>query len=71
MNNVVPKKLLNSKWTAVKPVNGEKHFLITKVDFDEKGTVELCVAEAVLTNRAEPVDWKDLKNRDRWIQGWH
>jgi hypothetical protein len=27
MNNINPKKLLNSKWTAVTPVNKEKHFM--------------------------------------------
>jgi tryptophan-rich hypothetical protein len=26
-----PAKLLLSKWTAVKPVNKEKHFLVTKL----------------------------------------
>ena len=30
MNPLNPKKLLNSKWTAVKPRNKEKHFLVTE-----------------------------------------
>ncbi len=42
MNNINPKKLLNSKWTAVKPVNKEKHFLITELKFDEEGEVIHC-----------------------------
>lgn len=28
MNQINPSKLLNSKWTAVKPINREKHFLV-------------------------------------------
>ncbi len=28
MNKINPQKLLNSKWTAVKPVKKEKHFLV-------------------------------------------
>ena len=35
MNKINPKKLLNSKWTAVKPTNKEKHFLVTEIEFDE------------------------------------
>ena len=31
MNQINPKKLLNSKWTKVLPTNNEKHFLISKV----------------------------------------
>ena len=37
MNQINPKKLLNSKWTAVKPAHKEKHFLITEIEFDEEG----------------------------------
>ena len=32
MNALNPKKLLNSKWTSVNPVNKEKHFLVTEVE---------------------------------------
>ena len=30
-NALSPKKLLHTKWTAVSPLNKEKHFLVTKV----------------------------------------
>jgi len=70
MNAINPKKLLNSKWTAVKSVNKEKHFLITELKLDDEGEVVHCLIEAVLSNRAEAIDWKELKNTDTWLQGW-
>ncbi|WP_409440410.1 TIGR02450 family Trp-rich protein [Psychromonas sp. GE-S-Ul-11] len=70
MNQINPKKLLNSKWTAIKSINKEKHFLITKVTFDEEGIVTLCVIEAIISHRQTEIDWRDLKNIDLWKQGW-
>jgi len=70
VNKFNPGKLLNSKWTAVNPVQKEKHFLITKLEFDEDGDVLHCLMEAVISNRAEPIDWKELENVDNWLQGW-
>jgi tryptophan-rich hypothetical protein len=70
MNNINPKKLLNSKWTATKPVNKEKHFLITELKFDDEGEVIHCLIEAVISNRSEPIEWEVLKNTDNWLQGW-
>ncbi len=70
MTKINPKKLLNSKWTAVKPVNKEKHFMITELKFDEEGEVIHCLIEAIISNRTEPIEWKMLKNTDVWLQGW-
>ncbi|RBW43186.1 TIGR02450 family Trp-rich protein [Psychromonas sp. B3M02] len=70
MNQINPKKLLNSKWTAVKSINKEKHFLITKVSFDEEGIVTLCVIEAIISHRQTEIDWRDLKETSLWKQGW-
>ena len=70
MNNINPKKLLNSKWTAVKPENKEKHFLITELKLDEEGDVIHCLIEAIISHRAEPIEWEELKNVDNWLQGW-
>ncbi|WP_286237549.1 TIGR02450 family Trp-rich protein [Neptuniibacter halophilus] len=70
MNRINPAKLHNSKWTAVKPLNREKHFLVTEMDFDEEGVVLSCVIEAVLTRKEYPIDWTELKNSEQWIQGW-
>jgi tryptophan-rich hypothetical protein len=65
-----PKKLLNSKWTAVSPSKKEKHFLVTKVKYDLEGNVELCLIEAVMTKRAENIDWRELKDKSLWKPGW-
>jgi tryptophan-rich hypothetical protein len=70
MNQINPKKLLNSKWTAVAPQNKEKHFLITKMKFDEECEVIHCELEAVMTKRSESIDWNMLKNSDNWLLGW-
>ena len=70
MNQINPKKLLNSKWTAVNPVDKEKHFLINKVTFDEEGLVIECVIEAVLSKRTMSIQWQELKNSQHWQQGW-
>ena len=47
MNPVNPKKLLLTKWTAVKPVAKQKHFLVSKVIQPELPTdpVELVEVE--------------------------
>ena len=71
MNTIAPRKLLNSKWTANRPVNKEKHFLIVKVVFDDAGlAVQECVIEAVYSKRQRKIDWQELKNEDCWKPGW-
>ena len=70
MNPVQPKKLLHSKWTAVKPVNKEKHFMITEVEFDEEGRVIHCLLEALRSKRSNAIEWRPLKDSKQWRQGW-
>ena len=70
MNPTNPKKLLNSKWTAVNPLNKEKHFLVTEVEFDVDGAVSHCLIEAVMTNREFSIEWRDLRDDRLWISGW-
>jgi tryptophan-rich hypothetical protein len=70
VNTINPKKLYLSKWTAVRPINKEKHFLVSKITFDEEGCVEECVIEAVMTKRADAIDWNSLKDSTQWLQGW-
>jgi tryptophan-rich hypothetical protein len=70
VNTINPKKLLNSKWTAVTPRNKEKHFIVTEIEFDENDVVASCSIEAVMTKRVIPLQWQDLKNEERWIHGW-
>ena len=70
MNRINPSKLLHSKWTAVAPQKREKHFMVVEVEYDEEGAVLSCLLEAVLTKSQYPIDWRELKNTERWRQGW-
>jgi tryptophan-rich hypothetical protein len=70
MNRINPRKLLLSKWTAAQPQNREKHFLVTELFRDEEGTVLAVELQAVLTKRAERLDWQILKNSEHWLLGW-
>lgn len=70
MNSVNSKKLLHSKWTAVKPQNREKHFIVTKVLCDNAGVVRRCVLEAVHSHREMTVAWRELRSPDAWTIGW-
>ena len=70
MNKINTKKLLNSKWSAVKPINKEKHFLISELEFDENDKVIHCLIEAIISHLVQPINWEELKESEHWIQGW-
>ncbi|MBB2495724.1 TIGR02450 family Trp-rich protein [Aquipseudomonas ullengensis] len=65
-----PRKLLLSKWTARQPQNREKHFLVSELFCDEEGVVLQIELQAVLTQRSERLDWRDLQDGTRWQMGW-
>lgn len=67
-----PKKLLNSKWTAVTPSNKEKHFIVTKLVQPESPdqAVELIELEAVYSKRVQTLAWQTLNDEATWQQGW-
>ena len=71
-NQINPKKLLLSKWTAVNPQEKERHFLVTKVIDPEqrKHLIEFVVIEAVLTKRSFTMRWEELTDATKWAQGW-
>lgn len=70
MNKVNPKVLLHSKWTKMKVINKEKHFVITKVRVDEEQRVIECIIEAVISHNQYEINWRDLKNSLDWKIGW-
>jgi tryptophan-rich hypothetical protein len=72
MNKLQPNKLLMSKWTVVKPLSKEKHFLVSKVVAPdlEGGKVEWIELEAVLSRISHRMDWKELRDDTQWRQGW-
>jgi tryptophan-rich hypothetical protein len=72
MNPLNPKKLLLSKWTAVKPVAKQKHFLVSRVIQPELDTdpVEWVEIEAVFSKATQNIRWRELQNDAVWRQGW-
>ncbi|EAR60716.1 TIGR02450 family Trp-rich protein [Neptuniibacter caesariensis] len=71
MNQINPRKLLLSKWTAVQPVKKRKHFLVTDLIVDDLNDEVIgCILEAVIDKESFEIQWQDLKNRSVWLQGW-
>ena len=70
MNRINTKTLIHSKWTKVDVRNKEKHFIITRVKFDEQQKVIECQIEAVMSKNEYPIDWRELKMSDKWHIGW-
>lgn len=70
MNKINPKALLHSKWSRVDIVNKEKHFIVTKVSFNEFQQVTDCIIEAVMTKNEYSINWRDLKSEYLWTIGW-
>ncbi|WKC35415.1 TIGR02450 family Trp-rich protein [Ectopseudomonas chengduensis] len=65
-----PRKLLLSKWTAAQPQNRERHFLVTELIRDEQDNILGVELQAVLTQRNQQLDWRQLQDSERWLQGW-
>ena len=70
MNPINPKKLLHSKWTAVNPTNKAKHFIVSKITFDEDDAVISCFIEAVMDKKPILINWLELKDDNNWKFGW-
>ena len=70
-NPVNRRKVAGSKWTAVRPVNREKHFLVLDWVRDDDGrpTTNIQI-EAVLSNRVREIHWRDLEDPKVWSIGW-
>jgi tryptophan-rich hypothetical protein len=72
MNPLNPKKLLLTKWTAVKPIDKQKHFLVSRVIQPELETdsVEFVEIESVFSKATQIIQWRALQNDEVWRQGW-
>ena len=66
------KKLLLTKWTATKPQNKEKHFIVTRLIAPEApdARIEMIELEATYSKRSFTMPWRDLKDGTQWLQGW-
>ena len=71
MNPLNPKKLLLTKWTAVKPVAKQKHFLISRVIQPLLPTepIELVEIESVFSKATQVIAWRELQDESVWRQG--
>jgi len=71
-NLLSPKKLLLSKWTAVKPSHKRKHFLVSRVVLPElpEQAIEFLELEAVFDQHIQVIPWRELKDSEIWLQGW-
>jgi tryptophan-rich hypothetical protein len=67
-----PKKLANSKWSAVTPQQREKHFLVVAVELDPQDPqrVTAVTLEAVLSRRQFSLHWSALADQSQWQPGW-
>jgi tryptophan-rich hypothetical protein len=72
VNPLNAKKLLLTKWTAVKPVAKQKHFLVSKVIKLEEPSdpIELIEIEAVFSKATQIISWRELQDDSVWRQGW-
>lgn len=67
-----PKKLRLAKWTAVKPIAKQKHFLVNREIQPEVETdpVEFVEIESVFSKATQIIKWCELQNDEVWRQGW-
>ena len=72
MNPLNPKKLLLTKWTAVKPIAKQKNFLVSRViepDLPTDPVVSVEI-EAVFSKATQVIAWRELEDDSVWRQGW-
>ena len=72
MQPLNPKKLLLTKWTAVKPLGKQKHLLVSRVIQPELSTdpIERVEIEAVFSKATLVIAWRDQQDDSAWRQGW-
>ena len=72
MNPLNPKKLLLTKWTAVKPVAKQKHFLVGRVIQPDDPTAPILrlEIETVFSKAVQVIAWRELQDDSLWRQGW-
>ena len=72
MNPLNPKKLLRTKWTTVKPIAKQKHFLISRIIQPDLPTDPIVSVEieAVFSKATQVIAWRELQDNSVWRQGW-
>ena len=72
MNPLNPKKLLLTKWTTVKPIAKQMHFLISRIIQPDLPTDPIVSVEieAVFSKATQVIAWRELQDNSVWRQGW-
>ncbi len=70
-NPVQRGKIVGSKWTARRPRNREKHFMVLGwvLDDNDQPTEEVEL-EAILTGNVRKSHWRDFESVEEWRIGW-
>ena len=72
LRHLTPRKLLQSKWTAVVPQGRQKHFVVVRLiecESPEQAFSQVEI-EAVHSRRRRIIEWRELRDPARWHQGW-
>ncbi len=72
MTPLHPKKLLLTKWTAVRTVAKNKHFLVSQVIEPDAPQVKIewIELEAVFSKTVTRIHWRELQDETLWRRGW-
>ena len=72
LSGLSAKKLLSSKWTAVTPIDKEKHFVVTRVIKPQPRNAPIASVEieAVYSKRVRMIPWRELQDSQYWKRGW-
>ena len=69
-NPVNEKKIVGSKWTATRPAQREKHFIVIDWERDDEGLPTNSIQlEAVFTHKIRLLPWRDLADQEQWRIG--
>jgi tryptophan-rich hypothetical protein len=70
-NPINRKNVVGSKWTATRPGDRQKHFIVLDWVRDKDGVpTEMVEVEAILTRNVSTVHWRELKDHSVWRIGW-
>lgn len=54
----------------MEPNNKELHFIVSKLVKDDDDEIIICELEAIINKANYQIDWKTLKNNQKWLMGW-
>jgi tryptophan-rich hypothetical protein len=63
---------LLTKWTAVHPIQKQKHFLVSRAILPElpHEAIEYVEIEAIFSKAVQQINWRELTDAAIWKKGW-